>query len=121
MVAADMFVLILTLLVFPCASLEGKSPPTKTSQITLLNRHVCWRELKVCAVRNRQDLVRVGSLANFGAAQKCRSTGYVINPAHRYLQYRVKKGVYLVSPLSAAVGRHIFVQILLILVPPGLT
>lgn len=34
MVAADMFVLILTLLVFPCASLEGKSPPTKTSHLT---------------------------------------------------------------------------------------
>lgn len=87
MVAADMFVLILTLLVFPCASLEGKSPPTKTSQITLLNRRVCWRELKVRAVKNRQDLVRVGSLANFGAAQKCKSTGYVISPAHRHLQY----------------------------------
>lgn len=33
----------------------------------------------------------------------------------------MKRGVYFVFPLSGAVGRHIFVQVHLILVPPGLT
>lgn len=68
-----MFLLVLALLVFPCAGLEGTSLPHR---LLISDLKIDLFLSKVSAIRNRQDLVTAASPANFYCSttvQECRT------------------------------------------------
>lgn len=84
MAAADVFLLVLALLVFPCAGLEGKSLPHR----------LLISDLKIDLFYQRFLPSEIGRiwlqpllLLTFTAARQCKSAGRVVSPAHRYRQY----------------------------------